>query len=83
MFALQENDARILRGLTGNLEATLRAARAAALESASGPKAAKTAAEAAYKAYAVAHGSAVLADGSKPSAADSSQASGASAGLIG
>ena len=72
----QENDARILRGLTGNLEANLRAARAAALESALGPKAAKAAAEAAYSAYAIAHGSSAPAARPESRTADSSKASG-------
>jgi len=52
---LQEEDARVLRGLTGNLEATSRAARAAVLESEAGPEAAKAAAERVYKEYALAH----------------------------
>jgi hypothetical protein len=83
MFARQQNDARIMRGLTGNLEATLRAARAAALESASGPEAAKAAAEAAYKACAIAHGGGAPADRPEGSAAGSSKAASDSAERIG
>ena len=79
----QAEDARVLHGLTGNLEATLRAARAAVLESADGPEAAKVAAERAYKEYALAHHGSALDAQSAPAVApagsptaDRSQASG-------
>ena len=78
-FTLQEEDARVLRGLTGNLEATSRAARAAVLESEAGPEAAKAAAERAYKEYALAHhGSAP--DAQSAPAAEPATSSAASAG---